>query len=114
MAITQKLNFKKHQLRAFALLFRSARLGRDRTQLQVATDAFGYDISHCKVSRIERAAMPKVDAHCLERLAVALDVPKDELIAIDPQFADRAVIARAATRRGFWFPKHCNADKKIV
>jgi hypothetical protein len=48
--------------------------------------------------------MPKVDAHCLEAMAQALNVPTSTLLAIDPQFKDRAVVVREATRRGFWAP----------
>ena len=102
MAITNNLNFTKPQLKAFARVFRAARKAAGLTQLEVADKAFGYKISHCKVSRVERAVMRKVDAHCLERMAVALDVPTDTLLEIDPNFRHRAVVAREATRRGFW------------
>lgn len=102
MAITQKINFTKPQLRKFAKLFRAARIQASMTQLEVAQAAFQYQVSHCKVSRVERAAMPKVDAHCLERMADVLAIPRSSLVAIDPKFNSRAVVARTATRRGFW------------
>ncbi len=104
MAITSNLNFNRRQLKAFAKLFRQARVRAGLTQLQVATKAFGYEVSHCKVSRVERAVMPKVDAHALESMASVLAVPPKALTKIDPLFKDRAVIAREATRRGFWNP----------
>ncbi len=104
MAITNKLNFTQKQLKAFAKLFRNARVQAGLTQLQVANKAFGYEISHCKVSRVERAVMPKVDAHCLESMASVLNVPANALLKVDPNFKNRAVIAREATRRGFWNP----------
>lgn len=104
MAITKNLNFTKSQLKRFARLFKSARAQAGLTQLEVASRAFGYKISHCKVSRVERAVMPKVDAHCLEAMATTLNVPTKELLAIDPKFRDRAVVVREATRRGFWIP----------
>lgn len=104
MAITNKLNFTQRQLKAFAKLFRQARVRAGLTQLQVAQKAFGYEISHCKVSRVERAVMTKVDAHCLESMASVLDVPATQLLKVDPHFKDRAVIVREATRRGFWNP----------
>ncbi len=104
MAISNNLNFTKRQLKAFACLFRQARLASGLTQLQVADQAFGYKVSHCKVSRVERAAMPKVDAHCLEAMASVLSIPSNALLKVDPRFKARAVIARAATRRGFWNP----------
>lgn len=113
MAITLKLNFKKKHLRSFGALLRAARLRSGRSQLDVAREAFGYKVSHCKVSRVERAAMGKVDAHCIERLAVVLGVSKAALLAIDDKFNDRAVVAREATRRGFWFPKHRDASVHI-
>lgn len=72
------------------------------TQLEVANAAFGYEISHCKVSRIERMQMPLVDAHCIDRLARALRVPRAELVAIDPKFAGRAAVAHLATTKGLW------------
>lgn len=102
MAIVQKLPFSKRQLRSFALLFRQARIDARMTQLQVAQAAFEYKVSHCKVSRVERAAMPKVDAHCLERMATVLKVPDEKLLQIDPKFASRAEVARTATEKGFW------------
>lgn len=102
MAVTDKLNFKQSQLKKFARLLRQARLTAGLTQLQVAKQAFGYEVSHCKVSRVERAIMRKVDAHCIEAMAHVLDVPSTSLLEVDPQFKDRAVIVREATRRGFW------------
>jgi transcriptional regulator with XRE-family HTH domain len=102
MAITNTLNFNQRQLRAFARLFREARLRAGMTQLEVAQAAFEYKKSHCKVSRVERCAMPKVDAHCLERMAIVLNVPRRQLEAVDPKFNARAAVAREATRRGFW------------
>lgn len=102
MAITQHLNFTRPQLKAFAKVFRQARIQALKTQLEVAQAAFDYQISHCKVSRIERAAMPKVDAHCLERMASVLDVPLATLVRIDPLFTGRADVARRATAQGFW------------
>lgn len=104
MAITNNLNFTKQQLKSFARLFRQARVASGLTQLQVADQAFGYKVSHCKVSRVERAVMPKVDAHCLESMASVLNIPSNELLKVDPRFKSRAVIAREATRRGFWNP----------
>jgi transcriptional regulator with XRE-family HTH domain len=102
MSIVQNLSFTKPQLKKFAKLFRQARKEARMTQLEVAQAAFDYRISHCKVSRVERAAMPKVDAHCLERMAAVLSVPRKELLSIDPRFHSRAVVARAATRQGLW------------
>lgn len=105
MAISKKLNFKRAQLRKFARLLKAARLARNMTQLQVAQAAFGYEVSHCKVSRVERCAMPLVDAHCLEAMATVLGVDLDQMSTIDPKFKSRAVVVREATRRGFWSPK---------
>ena len=102
MSITNNLNFTKRQLKAFARIFRAARLTAGKTQMQVANEAFGYEISHCKVSRVERAAMLKVDAHCLEAMATVLAIPSATLHGVDPHFRDRAVVVREATRRGFW------------
>lgn len=113
MAITQKLNFTKKQLKAYARLFKTARINAGLTQLQVAQRAFGYQVSHCKVSRIERVAMPKVDAHCLEAMAKVLGVPAAQLQAVDPAFKDRAVVVREATRRGFWHPKHRHIEQNL-
>jgi hypothetical protein len=104
MAITNNLNFTKRQLKAFARIFRAARLVAGKSQMQVAHEAFGYDISHCKVSRVERAVMTKVDAHCLEAMATVLAIPASTLRGVDPQFNDRAIVVREATRRGFWSP----------
>lgn len=102
MSITKNLAFTKPQLTKFARLFRRARISAQMTQLQVAQRAFEYKVSHCKVSRVERAAMPQVDAHCLERMAQALGIAKRELTAIDPKFKSRAVVSRTATKQGFW------------
>jgi len=102
MSISKSLEFKKPQLKAFAVLFREARLKKHMSQLAVANAAFEYRKSHCKVSRVERCVMPRVDAHCLERIAKVLDIPVRELEAIDPHFKARASVVRAATRKGFW------------
>lgn len=102
MAVTDNLRFNRRQLKKFAKLFRTARKQAGLSQLKVAQRAFGYEVSHCKVSRVERAVMPKVDAHCLEAMATVLAVPREELLSIDPRFKDRAVVVREATRRGFW------------
>lgn len=102
MAFTDKLQFTPAQLREFAQVFQIARLAAGKTQLEVARQAFRYKKSHCKVSRVERCAMPKVDAHCLQLMARVLNVPMPVLEAIDPQFKDRIAVARMATRRGFW------------
>lgn len=114
MAITEKLKFNKAQLARFAKLFKAARIKRGLTQLEVATAAFGYTKSHCKISRIERAAMAKVDAHCLERVAAVLGVPRRALSAVDVAFKDRAVVAREATRRGFWSKTARSTKTKVA
>ncbi len=102
MSVTKNLNFTKRQLRQFAHVFKSARVAAGLTQLSVAHAAFDYEISHCKVSRVERAKMRLVDAHCLERMAYSLSVPREVLLAIDPRFNERAAVIRAATNRHFW------------
>ena len=102
MAITQKLNFTRPQLRMFAQVFKAARAAKELTQLQVARAAFEYEVSHCKVSRIERTAMPKVDAYCINQMAKVLDVDRNVIRAIDPHFDDRLRVIEAASRRGFW------------
>lgn len=102
MAIVQKLTFNKTQLKRFAKLFRAARLQAGLTQLEVAKQAFGYEVSHCKVSRIERAAMPTVDAHCLSRMATVLKVPRAALNAVDNRYPAKASVTRLATDKGFW------------
>lgn len=104
MAISKNLNFKKSQLKKFGKLLRAARLRAGLSQLDVARKAFGYEISHCKVSRVERAAMAKADAHCIEAMAHVVGVSRRDLLAVDPRFKDRAVVVREATRRGFWRP----------
>lgn len=115
MAVTDNLQFNRRQLKKFAALFYRARKQASLTQLQVAQRAFGYEVSHCKVSRVERAVMRKVDAHCLEAMATVLGVPREALLDIDPRFKDRAVVVREATRRGFWRKGESNisADRCI-
>ena len=102
MSVTKNLNYTKRQLRQFAVLFKRARLAAKMTQLQVAQAAFEYEVSHCKVSRVERCKMRLVDAHCLERMARVLHVPRKALAAIDYRFVERAQVIRSATVRGFW------------
>ena len=102
MAITNSLNFTRRQLKAFARTFKAARLYLGMTQLEVAQAAFNYKKSHCKVSRVERCAMPKVDAFAIERMAKVLGVPKVALTTIDPKFAARVTVAKAASNKGFW------------
>lgn len=102
MAITNKLQFTKPQLRQFAQLFRQARLKLGLTQLQVAQAAFEYQVSHCKVSRVERCAMLKVDAYAILRMAQVLGVPKAVLSRIDPVFKRRLNVVLTASAQGFW------------
>lgn len=102
MAIVKSLGFTRRQLRSFARVIRSARQASGLTQLEVANAAFEYHRSHCKVSRIERGAMPRVDAHCIERVAAVLNVPRRTLRSIDPRFDQRAAVFRQATEQGFW------------
>lgn len=101
MAVTKKLNFNKRQLAQFARLLRAARLEAKLSQMAVANLAFEYKISHCKVSRVERAAMPLVDAVCIERMAHVLGVPRDKLVRIDPRFSARTTVIQVATNE-FW------------
>lgn len=102
MAITNDLNFTKTQLRQFARLFRNARLKLGLSQLDVAKKAFDYHVSHCKVSRVERCAMPKVDAYAIGQLASVLGVPYPALKRIDPKFRDRWDVTQVASAKGFW------------
>jgi transcriptional regulator with XRE-family HTH domain len=102
MAITNELLFKKPHLVKFSRLFRAARLQQGLTQLQVANKAFEYAISHCKVSRIERCAMPKVDAYAISRMAKVLGVSNAALKRIDPKFKARLTVAVTASDKGFW------------
>jgi transcriptional regulator with XRE-family HTH domain len=102
MAITNELEFTKKQLIQFARIFKQARLALGLTQLQVAQAAFDYSISHCKVSRVERTAMPKVDAHAIAQIASVLQVPYITILEIDPKFKARWEVAQVASDRGFW------------
>lgn len=102
MAITNNLQFTRRHLNDFARLLRAAREAAGMTQLEVARLAFGYKISHCKVSRVERGAMPKVDAVCIARMARALGVPQHVLESIDDKFGARLRIAQQASKQGFW------------
>lgn len=114
MSIAQNLQFTKPQLKKFADLFRQARANARMTQLEVANAAFEYEISHCKVSRIERAAMPRVDAHCLALMADALKISRKQLLAIDPKFDSRASVARAATREGLWNGRRYASNPQVL
>jgi transcriptional regulator with XRE-family HTH domain len=105
MAITNNLNFTRKQLQGFAQLFRTVRENLGLTQLAVAQEAFQYRKSHCKVSRVERVAMPKVDALAIARMASVLGIPQGMLNAIDPKFEARLAVAKAATNKGFWSHK---------
>lgn len=114
MSIARNLQFTKPQLKKFAGLFRQARDNARMTQLEVAQAAFEYTVSHCKVSRIERAAMPRVDAHCLALMADVLKVPRKQLVAIDPKFDSRATVARAATREGLWNGRRYVSEPSVL
>lgn len=102
MAITNKLNFTRTQLKGFAMLFRTVREQLGLTQLAVAQEAFNYKKSHCKVSRVERVAMTKVDALAIERIAEVLRIPRGMLLTIDPKFDARVSVAKTASSKGFW------------
>ena len=102
MAIVNRLLFTQKQLKGFAKLFYTARISAGLTQLQVAQQAFHYRVSHCKVSRIERAVMSKVDALAIERMAHAFGIPVSALETIDPEFKARMSVTQAATNKGFW------------
>lgn len=114
MSIARNLQFTKPQLKKFARLFRNAREKARMTQLEVAQAAFEYQISHCKVSRIERAAMPRVDAHCLALMADVLKISRKQLAAIDPKFDSRATVARTATREGLWNGRRYVSEPSVL
>lgn len=102
MSIALSLKFSATQLSQFAGVFKSAREAAGLTQMEVARKAFRYQVSHCKVSRVERCAMPHVDAHALELMAKVLHVPRSVLEAIDPFFSAKLRVIREATRSGLW------------
>jgi transcriptional regulator with XRE-family HTH domain len=102
MAIVNKLKFTKKQLKGFAKLFYNARVSAKLTQLQVAQEAFSYKVSHCKVSRIERVAMPKVDATAIARMAQVFGIPQSMLEVIDKDFVARVAVTQTASKKGFW------------
>lgn len=102
MAINKKLGFNKRQLKCFAIVLRKARLSAGLSQMKVATLAFDYSVSHCKVSRVERCAMKQVDAYAIGRIADVLKVPVQVLTKIDPMFSARRRVATLAGQQGFW------------
>ena len=102
MSVARSLQFTHAQLEQFARLFKTAREAAGLTQLEVARRAFRYEVSHCKVSRVERCAMPLVDAYALDLMAQTLDIPRSMLEAIDPFFTAKLRVIREATRSGLW------------
>ena len=102
MAITNELEFTPKQLVQFARLFKATRLKLGLSQLDVARMAFDYAVSHCKVSRVERCVMPRVDAYAVSRLAAALGLELEQIEEIDPKFKSRWEVTQLASEKGFW------------
>lgn len=102
MAIYTRFKFSNRKLERFARLIKSHRQSAGMSQLKLAQEAFGYAISHCKVSRIERCAMPLVDAYAIAQMARVLRIPPAKVLAIDSKFFSRYKVALLATEEGFW------------
>lgn len=102
MAIVDQLVFSKKQLKEFAQLLFNARKAAKMSQMEVARQAFGYEVSHCKVSRIERAVMPKVDAVAIHNIAEVFGIPMAALAAIAPKFPAQVAVMKTATAKGLW------------
>lgn len=61
-------------------VIRNARLKRQLTQLDVAFDALGFEISHAYISRLERAVPIELSLERLRAVAKVLKVPAKALI----------------------------------
>lgn len=105
MGILLSQLYSRGQRQRFGKLLRFARETAKLSQLAVAQMTFNYEVSHCKVSRIERGVMRHVDALALAGMANTLGLPLESLEAIDPKFLARLDLAQKATNSGFWTHK---------
>jgi transcriptional regulator with XRE-family HTH domain len=80
--MAKQVRFNKKQIRVIGQRIRAARLRRDMTQLELARLAFGTEVSHCHVSRLERAVQPLVSLQVrIEAVAQALNIRPSRLMA---------------------------------
>ena len=80
--MAQHIKFTKRLQRTIGKRIRAARYARGMTQLELSRIAFGTDISHCHVSRLERAVQPTVSLQArVEAVAHALNIRPSVLLA---------------------------------
>lgn len=100
--LQQTFRFTRNERVAFGRLLSKRRKELGLSQLEVARRAFQYQISHCKVSRVERAVMRMVDPFAIQRIAEVLGIEMKALKNVDPQFEERLALAETANQFGFW------------
>jgi hypothetical protein len=82
ITMAKQIKFTKRQTRKIGARIRAARATRGMTQLELSRIAFGTEVSHCHVSRLERAVQPTVSLQVrLEAVARALNIRPSVLMA---------------------------------
>lgn len=71
----QQIKFTKKLQRTIGKRIRAARKTHNMTQLELSRIAFGSEVSHCHVSRLERAVQPEVSLEArIRAVAEALNI----------------------------------------
>lgn len=80
--MAKQIKFTKTLQRKVGKKIRAARKTRGMTQLELSRIAFGTEVSHCHVSRLERAVQPAVSLQVrIEAVARALNIRPSVLMA---------------------------------
>lgn len=75
-----KINLSKQQAIRMGKLVRTLRKQSCMTQLELSQEVTGYEVSHCFVSRVERARLLSIPKERIEAMAQNLNVEPDYLI----------------------------------
>jgi len=75
------LALNEQQLKDIGQKLRVARERKNLSQLEVAKKAFNMEVSHCKVSRLERGTTRQPSRQQIAAVARVLRVPMSQLIA---------------------------------
>lgn len=79
----QQIKFTKKLQRTIGKRIRAARNESGMTQLELSRIAFGTEVSHCHVSRLERAVQAEVSLESrIRAVAQALNIRPSTLMAV--------------------------------
>ena len=79
--MAKQIKYTKKLQKLIGQRIRAARIARGMTQLELSRIAFGTEVSHCHVSRLERAVQPTVSLQVrVDAVARALSIRPSRLM----------------------------------